>query len=309
MNTTKKYGGVVVPAVTPLTEDFRLDEEAVERMFHNFRRHGVHPFILGTTGEAPSLPASVKEAYIKKAAAVRQPGDVLYAGISSNSLEESVELAKRSFDAGIDVVAATLPSYYALSESGMKRYFEQLAESIPGPLIIYNIPATTHMSIPLAVVDELSRHEKIVGAKDSERSEERLQESLRLWKDRSDFSHFLGWAAQSANALLGGGDGLIPSTGNLYPQIYSDMAEAVRLGNREEAFRLQRLSDVFGSLYQSGRLLGASLAALKVLMEDAGLCGPHMMPPLEALGAEERRQLRSTLHELAAKEEMSVIPA
>ena len=89
----KKYKGVVVPAVTPLasptTNRLSLDAEAVERMFANFRQHQVMPFILGTTGEAASLPQSIKQDYLKVAARVKQSGDVLYAGISSNIMEES----------------------------------------------------------------------------------------------------------------------------------------------------------------------------------------------------------------------------
>ena len=97
MQNHKKYKGVVVPAVTPLTADLTLDRGAVERMLDNFRQNQVTPFILGTTGEAASLSQSVKLDYLKTAAACKKQGDVLYAGISSNVLEESVAFAKLCF--------------------------------------------------------------------------------------------------------------------------------------------------------------------------------------------------------------------
>ena len=297
----KKYSGIVIPAVTPLTADHRLDHAAVERIFSNFYQYDVMPFILGTTGEASSLPVYIKDEYIQLAVKLKKPGSILYAGISSNCLEESVDLAKKSFDEGVDVVATTLPSYYALSEYQMKKYFEQLAEAINGPMIIYNIPATTHMSIPLQLIDELSHHENIVGSKDSERSEERLKESIVLWKDREDFSHFVGWAAKSAEALLNG-SGLIPSTGNLYPSVYKEMLQAADAGNSEKVYVLQKLSDVLGGLYQSGRTLGESLWALKFLMQQVNLCEPHVMPPLQSLPAEEENKLRKGLEEIIKKE-------
>jgi dihydrodipicolinate synthase/N-acetylneuraminate lyase len=275
----KKYRGTIVPVITPLNADRTLDEGAVERLFLLFRQHGVQPFILGTTGEAPSLPVSVKQEYIRVAGRIKQPGDVLYAGISSNCLQESVAAAKYAFGEGVDVVVATLPSYYTLTESQMTRYFEQLA-SLVGPLIIYNIPATTHHSIPLSIIDTLSHHPNIVGTKDSERNEQRLQTSLKLWSGRSDFSHFLGWAAKSGVALLGGGDGLVPSTANFAPSIYSDMEKAAEKGDTGMVAKLQNLSDELGNTYQSGRTLGESLAALKLIMEREGLCQPYMMPPL-----------------------------
>lgn len=276
----KKYQGVVVPAITPLSVNLILDEDAVEKIFDHFRRYEVMPFILGTTGEAPSLPLSVKHQYIRLAARMKKDDDVLYGGIASNCLEDSVEMGKFCLGEGVDVVVATLPSYYALTEDQMKRYFEQLVERIRGPLIIYNIPATVHQSVPLAVIDALSHHPDIVGIKDSERNEERLTESLQLWAQRKDFSHFLGWAAKSAHALLHGGDGLIPSTANINPEIYHEMWMAVRNGEKETALKLQVLSNQLGETYQGGRMLGESLAVLKMIMHKEGWCQPYMMPPL-----------------------------
>ncbi|HEY6899528.1 MAG TPA: dihydrodipicolinate synthase family protein, partial [Puia sp.] len=139
---------------------------------------------------------------------------------------------------------------------------------------------TTHHSIPLALIDKLSHHPNVVGTKDSERSEERLSASLELWSGREDFSHLLGWAAKSGYALLNGGDGLVPSTANFSPAVYSDMVRAAEAGDREKVGELQALSDQLGNLYQAGKTLGESLAALKKIMQEQGLCQEYMMPPL-----------------------------
>jgi dihydrodipicolinate synthase/N-acetylneuraminate lyase len=298
MRKNKKYHGVIVPAVTPLTADHKLDEEAVEKIVDSFYQYNISPFILGTTGESASLPLNVKQAYVKKTAAIKKSNTVLYAGISSNCFNESVDFAKFCFDNSVDAVAATLPSYYSLSESQMKKYFIDLANAVKAPVIIYNIPATTHMSIPLTLIDELSHHPHIVATKDSERSEERLQQSLALWKGRKDFGHFLGWAARSADALIGGSDGLIPSTANLVPGIYAAMIKAVDEGDHQKAYEMQKLSDVYGNLYQGGKTLGESLRALKLLMKEKGLCEAIVMPPLQPLSAEEEHKLKNGLKEL-----------
>src|SRR5689334_15624091 len=116
MNCEKTFQGIVIPAITPLKKDYTLDEAAVENIFASFRHNDVHAFILGTTGESSSLPIGLKAAYIKAAARLRQPGTVLYTGISSNCLQESVELAEMSVEAGADAVVATLPAYYALTD-------------------------------------------------------------------------------------------------------------------------------------------------------------------------------------------------
>ena len=276
----KKYRGIIVPVITPLNADRTLDVVAVERLFLLFRRHGMQPFILGTTGEAPSLPAALKEKYIRVAGQIKQPGEVLYAGISSNCLSDAVEAARYAFGEGADVVVATLPSYYTLTELQMLNYFEQLVQRAGGPLIIYNIPATTHHSIPLSIIDKLSHHPNFAGIKDSERNEERLKASLQLWSGRKDFSYFLGWAAKSGFALLNGGDGLVPSTANFAPAVYSDMVKAAERGDSGKVDELQQLSDALGNSYQAGRTLGESLAVLKTIMQKERLCQAYMMPPL-----------------------------
>jgi 4-hydroxy-tetrahydrodipicolinate synthase len=291
MKTEKKYSGVVIPAVTPLTADLKLDHDVVRKIFEFFHSNSVHPFILGTTGEGASIPFAMKKEFIQLAGKLKKQSDVLYASISSNALQESIDLAKYSFDNGIDVAVATLPSYYALTETVMLKYIEHLAESVNGPLMIYNIPSTTHMSIPLTVIDQLSHHPNIVGLKDSERSEERLKQSIELWKDREDFSHLLGWAAKSADALLMGSDGLVPSTGNFEAKLYADLFKAAREGDSNKAFDLQKLSDALGNLYQQGRTLGESLWALKVLMNTIGLCHPNVMPPIYPLSKEEETKI------------------
>lgn len=292
----KRFQGIVVPLVTPLTENGELDHAALKKICDHISAYECMPFILGTTGEASSIPLSIKNEYIRKAASLKK--GTLYAGIGSNCLQDSADLAKRCFDNGVDVVVATLPSYYNLTESQMQNYFEKLANDIDGPLMIYNIPSTTHMSIPLKIIDELSHHENIAGVKDSERNEERLDQSLALWAKREDFSYLTGWAAKAMEALSKGADGVVPSTGNINPELYFFLTALIRDGEMEKAAITQQVSDQIGNLYQSGKTLGESLAALKVLMQCEGLCEPWMMPPLARLSATEEKRLQAAYAEI-----------
>ncbi|MBT3480912.1 MAG: dihydrodipicolinate synthase family protein, partial [Opitutales bacterium] len=174
----------------------------------------------------------------------------------------------------------------------MLRYFEVLADAIPLPLIIYNIPATTGMSIPLDIVDQLSAHENIVGLKDSERDEVRLGEAIIRYRNRTDFSHFVGWAAQSKNALLLGSDGLVPSSGNLVPEMYRELYDFALKRDLSAVQDLQDLTDDISLIYQKGRSLGSALAALKVLMSELGHCEKYMWPPLVEIDGDEEAELR-----------------
>jgi 4-hydroxy-tetrahydrodipicolinate synthase len=306
MKVKKKYNGLVVPTITPLTEKYKLDHEAVERIFDNIFNYGGVPFILGTTGEAPSLPNDVKLDFIKLAAKLKQQNKLLYAGISSNCVADSVVIAKQCADEGVDVVVAHLPAYFSLTDDEIKEYFETLANKSPLPLIIYNIPATTHTSIQLNLLDELSFHDNIVGTKDSERNLDRLKQSLILWAERSDFSHFLGWGAQSVHALFAGSDGLVPSTGNLFPDIYYKMLVAADNDDEQAALLLQKHSNILGDIYQNKRLLGGSLAALKSLMESAGLCHSYMMPPLQQVSPADAAELQQGLQNIITRENLNL---
>jgi 4-hydroxy-tetrahydrodipicolinate synthase len=279
--------------VTPVTGERKADLEASVRLARSFIQAGVYPFIFGTTGEASG--ASMKEKIRMTEALSKEFGaeTTLYAGVSDNCAQHSVELAKAYAKAGVRVVVAHLPHYYQLQPDDMRRYFELLAREMPIPLIIYNIPATTHMSIPLEVVEQLSRHPNIVGLKDSERDFERHREAIRLFKDREDFSHLVGWAAKSAECLELGSDGIVPSTGNIVPVLYKRLYDAARRGAVAEAMKLQEQTEAISKIYQTGRSLAQSIAALKIMLHEAGLCETHMWPPLEPPDAKEQADLRA----------------
>jgi len=295
MAKTKKYHGVVVPMVTPFTEKGEIDIPAAKRVTEHIVAGGASAFVLGTTGEAASVPQQGRAEFVKAAVEQTAGRTLTYAGIASNCFKTSVDAAKKYFDLGVDAVVANLPSYYPLNADQMLKYFEALADSVPGPLIVYNITITTHMSIPLDVVEKLSHHPNVVALKDSEKNEERFKEAIAMWKDREDFSHFTGSAVLSAMALLLGSDGIVPSTGNFVPEIYRDLYEAAVAGDADKAHHLQEKTNELGKIYQKDRLLSQSLAALKVIMNELGLCGEAVLPPLVRAGAEEKADILAKL--------------
>ena len=295
MQNKKKYQGVVVPMVTPVTEQGQLDVAAVERIIAFFGNNQVSPLLMGTTGEGNSVSSAdgllLVETAVKANRQLSTP-ITIYAGLTGNCFSEQLRQADAYLKAGADVIVATLPTYYALTEQQMYVYYKLLADSITGPLMLYNILATTHMSIPVEVIRRLADHPNIVGLKDSERDLERMQQCIALSKGREDFCYFCGWAAQSAYSLSLGGDGIVPSTGNFVPDMFSALFEAARSGDFKEANRLQDATNEIAKIYQSGRTLGQSLAALKVMMQTKGLCEPWMLMPLTRLSADEEEEIR-----------------
>ncbi|MBQ2402541.1 MAG: dihydrodipicolinate synthase family protein [Prevotella sp.] len=299
--STKKYNGVVVPMVTPVTPSGMLDKPAVERIIKSFVEAGVSPLLMGTTGEGNSVSTIDGQELIATAVKAAEGKITIYAGLTGNSFIEQLKQAGYYSASGADVIVATLPSYYSLTPEQMENYYKTLADSIKGPLMLYNIAATTHMSIPVDVVERLSKHPNIVGLKDSERDLERMEKCIEIARNNDEFTYFCGWAAQSAHSLELGGDGIVPSTGNFVPGMFRKLYDAAEAGDMETANRLQDETNEIAKLYQAGRTLGQSLTALKVMMQTRGLCTPDMLMPLTRLSEQEEAEIAAAAAAITEK--------
>ncbi len=281
------YRGVIVPMITPLDKDGEVDEASVRKIVENLVRNKCSPFVAGTTGESASLTDSQKDQLVRVTVDETAGRELVYAGIADNCYEASISQSWRYRDAGANVVVSHLPCYYPIDEEQMRAYFTRLADASPIPVILYNIPVTTNLSVPLPLIDELSYHENIVGLKDSERGDDRLAEGLRLWRDRDDFTFHLGWAAMSSYGLQNGLDGIVPSSGNLVPALYRKIYDAAKSGDDVEADRVQAITDEISAYYQEGYLLSRSIPQFKAMMNAFGVCQPFAASPMLTLSAEE----------------------
>ena len=284
--SAKRYAGVVVPMATPV-KNGSVDLEATAAIIRSFVEAGVDTLVMGTTGEGNSVPQKEGIEMVRKAVETAQGRITIYAGVTGMCLKEQIAQIEGFKEAGADVAVAVLPAYYALEEEQMVAYYTALADASPLPLMLYNILATTHLSIPVEAVRKLAAHPNIVGLKDSERDLERMEQCIAVAKSREDFTYFCGWAAQSAHSLELGADGIVPSTGNFVPKHFQALHEAAVAGDMAEANRLQELTDRMAKVYQAGRPLGKQLAALKCIMAREGLCGKEMFAPLTMLSDEE----------------------
>lgn len=278
---------------TPVTKDGDIDVAAVERIVDNMASHQCAPLIMGTTGEGNSCSIADGVAMVAAAKRAAKGRVTIYVGLPGTCISDQRKAATEFIAAGADVIAATLPSYYALTDEQMEKYYTDLADFLTVPLMLYNITITTHMSIPLDVIERLSHHPNIVGLKDSENNVPRLEECCKLFADREDFAYFCGCAANSCVALKNGGDGIVPSVGNYLPQMYQDLYEAGVKGDFEECERLQQLTIEIGKINTAGLTLGQSLAGLKVIMNMLGLCEPHMLAPLTELTPEQVAKIQA----------------
>src|SRR6266496_1309615 len=180
MNISKKFRGAVVPLVTPVSASGELDGPSLDKLIDFMLAGGVEGiFVLGTTGEGVSVPRAARLKFVRDTVARVRGRALVYAGIGDTCLADSVQSAKQYFQAGVDAVVAQPPVYFPLQPHEVLACFQSLLAQLPGPMIIYNIPSTTRVSIPLDVVGQLMGHPRLVGMKDSENDPRRLEELIK----------------------------------------------------------------------------------------------------------------------------------
>jgi dihydrodipicolinate synthase/N-acetylneuraminate lyase len=299
MSNNRKHFGIIVPMVTPVTAQGDLDEASTRRVIDFLiqgRMNGI--FVLGTTGESPSVPRPMRLKLVELTVKHVAGRALVYAGINDNCLADSVEAANRYFKAGVDAVVALLPNYYPIEPPQMFAYFKALLDRVNGPLVLYNIPQTTRLSIPIEVIEKLVGHSRLVGFKDSERDETRLANLLARLGGHDNFSIFVGLGDFMAEAFRRGAVGATPGIANLLPEACERLYEGALANDAEKIAAAQKQVTESGAMYQRGRNFGQMLAALKTAMNLRGLCGPDMLPPLQRLNDVEREKLRQEMVKL-----------
>lgn len=294
----KQFSGILVPMITPFRETGDLDHLAAKKISAHLASNGASPVLFGTTGEGPSiskLDMLEIRRFIETVVSSVEGKVPVYVAISDQSLMTSKTLARECFSLGVSAVIAHVPTYYPCKPEAIKTYFNKLVENIKGPLLLYNIPLTTHVSISLDVIDELSYHPSIIGIKDSDGDALRLQKSLKAWKSRLDFSYFCGSEGLALEAYRQGADGLVPSTGNIFPKTFVEMHEtALQKRFDETAVLFDKMQEI-SQIYLKNRTLDQSLSALKTVMHILGFCTKVMLPPLFSTSNQEEEKIRKEL--------------
>jgi dihydrodipicolinate synthase/N-acetylneuraminate lyase len=296
MKNDSKYQGAVVPMVTPFTADGRLDEPSLERLVDSLLAGGVDGiFVMGTTGEGVTIPAADRRRIVEQTVARAKGAVKIFAGIS-NAHPEELKIGNDYLKAGTDALVVHPP--VGMPQEEMLPWFQKLLDSLNGPLLLYNMPVTTKVSIPLDTVEKLMGHPRLVGIKDSENNLQRLNQLLQNFGGKKDFSVFIGVGALMEKGLKLGADGIVPSVGNLIPNICRQLCVAAKAGNWAEADSHFSRMNAVAELYQNGRSLNESLAVLKAAMHCRGLCAPHVLPPLCPLPQAQFEKLRREMEEL-----------
>ena len=296
----KRYQGVIVPIVTPLDYNRQIDTEAVGRIICNITKYDSAPLVMGTTGEGTSLTHKQSLTLIRTAKEATPKEIPLYVAANDNCIQRLIEKIQSYALTGADIITATLPAYYPLTDSQIKEFYTTIADNSSIPIFIYNIPITTHTTIPIDTILALAQHPNIHGIKDSDRDVDRMIQLLSLLHvSHPTFQFFCGCTANSSIALEHHADGIVPSIANYLPQVFQKLYLSAISGHTEESRRWQQLAIQAAQITTKGYTLGESLAGLKVIMKQCGLCEEFMLPPLTELSDEKKEEIRHHFSDLA----------
>lgn len=269
--------GVLPALVTPLDGAGRLDRAGLDRLLDHVLAAplaGIAPG--GSTGEGPLLSP---EQRVELAGAVRArltADQWLVPGVPAPTAAAALGEIEALAGAGASAVLLPPPWYYPLGPAEVVRYFTTVADAAALPLVLYNIPRFTKVSLDPEVVAELAGHPRIVGTKDSSGDLEHLTRTARLTAATDDFSVLTGTDGSFLDALTAGGDGLIGASVNVAPGLAQRLYDAARAGDADEARAVQgRIAAVVAACDQLGFPAGWK-AALHVL----GVCGSDPAHPL-----------------------------
>jgi 4-hydroxy-tetrahydrodipicolinate synthase len=284
--------GIIPPLITPLLEQETLDISGFERLIERVISAGVHGlFVLGTTGEGPSLSYRVRREVIQQTCRINAGRVPILVNITDTALTEALGLACYAHDTGAQAVVYSGPFYFPLSQAELLQHVQTVASLSPLPVFLYNMPSHTGITFEVPTVKSLAQHPNIAGLKDSSGDLMYFQSAIEAVKDRRDFALLMGPEELLANALLEGAHGGVSGGANLFPSLYVKLYEAAIADSADEMMRLHRIVlEVRNRIYSAGYL-----KSLKCALSLQGVCSGGMAEPLRECDENERNAIAENL--------------
>jgi dihydrodipicolinate synthase/N-acetylneuraminate lyase len=292
--TMAPLSGVMPALLTPLDESGGLDRPGLDRLLDHVLAAplaGVSP--CGSTGEGPLLGRPLRVETVRAVAARLRPGQALVAGTAAPSAAAAREEIDAYAEAGATAALVAPPWYFPLSAGEIGEFYLAVAEDSALPVVLYNIPAMTKVTIPAPVVAELAGHPRVAGVKDSSRDFEYFNAVVAATRS-AEFSVLTGTDTMLLASLVAGGAGTIAASVNVVPHLAQGLYEAATAGRLEEASRLQEsLTGVVSAARRAGFPRGWKAAAAAL-----GLCSDRTAHPLRPADGAETAALTKELAEL-----------
>lgn len=243
-----KFHGALVAIVTPFI-DGKLDEQGMVDLIEFQIENGTHGIVpCGTTGESATIGFDEHKRVIDLTVKTVNGRVPVVAGTGANNTLEAIELTESAKESGADAVLSVAPYYNKPNQEGMYLHFREIAEKVDIPMVLYNVPSRTVVSIDPATVARLSEIDNIIGIKEATGSLEQISDVIRKCPD--DFIVLSGDDFTAMPTVLIGGKGVISVISNVYPQGMAAMMEAALAGDLKKANELHyRMYDLMKLMF------------------------------------------------------------
>jgi len=288
---SKAIAGIFPPVPTTFDGAGRFDQRSLADNVRRWMKTGLAGVLaLGSNGEAAMLDEDECDEVLD---VVRNevPSDrLLIAGTGRESTRLTIAACKRASDAGADAVLVRAPFFFKsqMSPEALYAHFNAVADGSPVPVLLYNLPGVTGITLTVSLVARLAEHQNIVGIKETSTELERLGQFVGLG---SGFSVLCGSAPVAVPALVSGASGAILAVANVLPDECVELYDLVQEDRYPEALDLQRRLTKLAQLVTTVH----GVAGLKVALELAGFHGGPVRAPLMPLAGKAREEIAHAL--------------
>jgi 4-hydroxy-tetrahydrodipicolinate synthase len=286
------FQGSLVALVTPMREGGAIDEDAMQRLvdFH-VEQHSDALIAVGTTGESATLNEAEHCQLLRRTVEMAAGRIPVIAGTGANSTREAIDLTRCALDAGVDACLLVTPYYNKPTQEGLYQHHKAVAEAVPVPQILYNVPGRTAVDMLHETVERLAPIDNIIAIKEATGDMDRARRLVERCGEQLDI--YSGDDATAMELILLGGKANISVTANVAPQAMHDMCAAALSGDRETA------SAINASLQTLNQCLfvESNPIPVKWALHEMGLIAADIRLPMTTLSAEHHETVRQALRE------------
>ena len=284
------FEGSAAAVVTPMDEYGNLDLDAMGRLLDWLLEEKTDAIVVnGTTGESATLDDNEKMeviGFVIRHVNGRVP---VIAGTGSNCTEHAVKLSREAEKLGADALLQVTPYYNKASQEGLVRHFTQVGDHVGIPMILYNVPSRTGVTIQPETYRILSEHPNIRGAKEAGGNMSMIAKTAALCGDGFDI--YSGNDDQTIPIMALGGKGVISVLANIMPRQTHDMCRLFLEGKLEESRKMQLyLLDIMEALFWDVNPIPVK-AALSIM----GMCMDSCRLPITPMKAGEKAKLEAVM--------------
>jgi 4-hydroxy-tetrahydrodipicolinate synthase len=286
------FQGSMVALVTPMREDGSIDFPALRKLIDFHIANGTSAIIaVGTTGESATVNVD-EHCQIIKESLKHVGGRVpVIAGTGANSTAEAIELTRYAHEARADACLLVTPYYNKPPQEGLYRHYKAIAEAVPIPQILYNVPGRTACDMLPETVIRLASIPNIVGIKEATGQIDRVKRITEACGDRMEV--YSGDDGTALELMLAGGKGVISVTANVAPKQMSELCAAALAGDEATARAIDvRLMDLHKKLFVEANPIPVKWALKEMGMIEGGIRLP-LTPLAEEYHAVVRQALRT----------------